>query len=102
MRKYTDADIPADDVLDRMRMPMLFLWPQVFDAAISFSNRCFPTKAIKSWLETDDVGRIGIVCSYFQESNASNHGNWKNIKVFDLSKDDRDDHPSSPHYSGCQ
>ena len=66
---------------------------------ISFSNRCFPTKAIKSWLETDDAGRIGIVCSYFQESNTSNHGNWKNIKVFDLSKDDRDDHPSSPHYS---
>ena len=66
---------------------------------ISFSNRCFPTKAIKAWLETDDAGRIGIVCSYFQESNDSNYGSWKNIKVYDLSKQDREDHPSSPNYT---
>ena len=66
---------------------------------ISFSNRCFPTKAIKSWLETDDAGRLGIVCSYFQESNNSDHGSWKNIKVYDLSKEDRDDHPSSSNYT---
>ena len=35
---------------------------------ISFSNRCFPTKAVRSWLKTDDTGRIGIVCSYFEET----------------------------------
>ena len=66
---------------------------------ISFSNRCFPTKAIKSWLETDDAGRIGIVSSYFQETNDSNNGSWKNIKVYDLSKHDREDRPSSPNYT---
>lgn len=66
---------------------------------ISFSNRCFPTKAIKSWLETDDAGRLGIVCSYFQESNDSDHGKWKNIKVYDLSKDGLDDNPSSSNYT---
>ena len=66
---------------------------------ISFSNRCFPTKAIRSWLETDDAGRLGIVSSYFQESNDSNYGSWKNIKVYDLSKDDSDDNPSSSNYT---
>jgi len=66
---------------------------------ISFSNRCFPTKAIKSWLETDDAGRIGIVCSYFQESNDSKYGSWKNIKVYDLSEHNGESNPSSPNYS---
>ena len=31
----------------------------------TFSNRCFPTKAIRGWLQTDDAGRIGIVRRYF-------------------------------------
>jgi SAM-dependent methyltransferase len=32
----------------------------------TFSNRCFPTKAIRGWLETDDAGRVGIVRRYFE------------------------------------
>ena len=31
----------------------------------TFSNRCFPTKAIRGWLSTDDPGRCAIVASYF-------------------------------------
>jgi SAM-dependent methyltransferase len=31
----------------------------------TFSNRCFPTKAIRGWLATDDTGHVGIVRRYF-------------------------------------
>ena len=33
--------------------------------ACTFSNRCFPTKAIRGWLSTDDRGRCAIVATYF-------------------------------------
>ena len=32
---------------------------------VTFSNRCFPTKAIRGWLSTDDIGHIAIVRDYF-------------------------------------
>lgn len=32
---------------------------------VTFSNRCFPTKAIRGWLATDDRGRCSIVAAYF-------------------------------------
>jgi SAM-dependent methyltransferase len=32
---------------------------------VTFSNRCFPTKAIRGWLATDDAGRTRIVAGYF-------------------------------------
>ena len=32
---------------------------------VTFSNRCFPTKAVRGWLATDDAGRRRIVESYF-------------------------------------
>jgi SAM-dependent methyltransferase len=35
---------------------------------ITFSNRCFPTKAIRGWLETDDEGRCGIVLDYLRRA----------------------------------
>jgi SAM-dependent methyltransferase len=31
----------------------------------TFSNRCFPTKAIRGWLSTDDHGHCAIVGTYF-------------------------------------
>lgn len=34
----------------------------------TFSNRCFPTKAVKGWLANDDRGRLGIVDAYFEQS----------------------------------
>jgi SAM-dependent methyltransferase len=32
----------------------------------TFSNRCFPTKAIRGWLATDEAGRCTIVATYFE------------------------------------
>ncbi len=34
----------------------------------TFSNRCFPTKAIRGWLANHDEGRCGIVSAYFEAS----------------------------------
>ena len=34
----------------------------------TFSNRCFPTKAVLGWLAADDAGRCRIVEAYFAES----------------------------------
>jgi SAM-dependent methyltransferase len=34
----------------------------------TFSNRCFPTKAIAGWLATDDAGHVTIVGEYFRRS----------------------------------
>lgn len=35
---------------------------------ITFSNRCFPTKAIHGWLATDDAGRAAIVVEYLRQA----------------------------------
>ncbi|GAA3231669.1 class I SAM-dependent methyltransferase [Pseudonocardia petroleophila] len=32
---------------------------------VTFSNRCFPTKAIRGWLHTDDEGHLQIVNAFF-------------------------------------
>ncbi len=37
--------------------------------ACTFSNRCFPTKAIRGWLATDDESHLVIVRDYFHRSN---------------------------------
>jgi SAM-dependent methyltransferase len=33
---------------------------------LTFSNRCFPTKAIRGWLSTDDATHVRIVATYFR------------------------------------
>lgn len=35
---------------------------------VTFSNRCFPSKAIRGWLASDDRGRCMIVAVYFDEA----------------------------------
>ncbi|HYP44020.1 MAG TPA: methyltransferase domain-containing protein [Propionibacteriaceae bacterium] len=35
---------------------------------ITFSNRCFPTKAISGWLATEDAGRGAIVVEYLRRA----------------------------------
>lgn len=37
---------------------------------VTFSNRCFPTKAIRGWLGADDRGRCTIVAVYFAAATA--------------------------------
>ncbi len=34
--------------------------------AVTISNRCFPTKAIRAWLHTGDAGHVDIVDGYFR------------------------------------
>ena len=34
----------------------------------TFSNRCFPTKAIRGWLGTDDEFHVRLVAEYFHRS----------------------------------
>jgi SAM-dependent methyltransferase len=36
----------------------------------TFSNRVFPTKAIRGWLQATDEGRLAIVAEYFRRSRA--------------------------------
>lgn len=35
---------------------------------LTFSNRCFPTKAIQGWLDADDEQHVQIVAAYFSGS----------------------------------
>ncbi len=49
---------------------------------VSFSNRMFPTKAIKAWRMSDDVGHIYIATYYFQES-----ADWKLVTVSDVTNE---------------
>ena len=42
----------------------------------TFSNRCFPSKAIRGWLATDSRGHVAIVATYFQLS-----GPWDEPKA---------------------
>ena len=36
----------------------------------TFSNRCFPTKAIRGWLATDDDQHCALVSEYFRRAGA--------------------------------
>ncbi len=42
---------------------------------ISFSNRCFPTKAVLAWQMTGDAGHLDLVAGYLEAA-----GNWKGIE----------------------
>ncbi|KAL1515240.1 hypothetical protein AB1Y20_001874 [Prymnesium parvum] len=53
-------------------------------ALMSFSNRCFPTKAIAMWTGSDDASHIWIVGSYFKFS-AQSKGGWTDVKAMDIS-----------------
>ncbi len=41
---------------------------------VTFSNRCFPTKVIQGWAQTDDQTHIAIVSEYFRLS-----GPWSDL-----------------------
>jgi SAM-dependent methyltransferase len=48
-------------------------------ALMSFSNRCFATKAVNMWLQADDIGRMTIVASYFHYTAP-----WASIEAVDI------------------
>lgn len=47
---------------------------------VTFSNRCFPTKAVAIWQSLDDRGHGQLVQSYFEQA-----GNWRAVEVLDRS-----------------
>ena len=47
---------------------------------VSFSNRCFPTKAVAVWLHTTDQQHLGLVRTYFGAA-----GGWVDVKEEDRS-----------------
>jgi len=47
---------------------------------VTFSNRCFPTKAVAVWHQLDDRGHMRLVESYLEEA-----GNFRNIRGLDRS-----------------
>ena len=47
---------------------------------ISFSNRCFPTKAVSIWLSVDDAGHARLVERYFEAAES-----WTGIERLDRS-----------------
>jgi SAM-dependent methyltransferase len=47
---------------------------------ITFSNRCFPTKAIAAWHTLDSRGHLQLVAQYLQAA-----GNWHAIELLDRS-----------------
>ncbi len=47
---------------------------------VSFSNRCFPTKAVAVWLGTTDVQHVALVRTYFEAT-----GGWTDIRAEDRS-----------------
>jgi SAM-dependent methyltransferase len=49
-------------------------------AIISFSNRCFPSKAVAIWHQLDDKGHMRLVEHYLREA-----GNWNDIQSLDRS-----------------
>ena len=46
----------------------------------TFSNRCFPTKAVEIWRQLDDQGHMRLVEEYLQEA-----GNFRNVRSLDRS-----------------
>ena len=45
---------------------------------ITFSNRCFPTKAVAAWQSLDDAGHLKLVSYYLQSA-----GSWDAIETLD-------------------
>ena len=45
---------------------------------ITFSNRCFPTKAVAAWQATGDAGHLELVAGYLEAA-----GNWSQIQKLD-------------------
>ena len=43
----------------------------------TFSNRCFPTKAIAGWLQTDDAVHVEIVDRYFRLARGFGEPEWR-------------------------
>ena len=43
---------------------------------VTFSNRCFPTKAVRAWHDRDDAGHMRLVGDYFEASSG-----WRDVET---------------------
>jgi SAM-dependent methyltransferase len=48
---------------------------------VSFSNRCFPDKAVALWRVSDDEQHVGVVAGYFEGSGEPGAG-WAAVEAF--------------------
>ncbi len=53
---------------------------------ITFSNRCFPTKAVAAWHMTDDRGHMDLIKEWLAQAGA-----WTHIRSLDRSPGKRFD-----------
>jgi SAM-dependent methyltransferase len=53
---------------------------------VSFSNRCFPTKAVAVWLSTTDRQHVELVRAYFEAARG-----WEDVTEEDWSRGDMGD-----------
>ena len=44
---------------------------------VTFSNRCFPTKAVFAWQSLDDAGHLQLVAAYLREAG------WQDVQMLD-------------------
>lgn len=61
---------------------------------VTFSNRCFPSKAVNIWTATDDNDHMQLVGIYFQAA-----GLWRDITIQDRSADCARTHACDPLYA---
>ena len=54
---------------------------------ITFSNRCFPTKAVAIWHRLSDIGRLELVGHYLEEAG------WERVQLLDRSPEARGSDP---------
>jgi len=52
---------------------------------VTFSNRCFPTKAVFLWQGLDDAGHAALVRRYLEWA-----GNWESVEALDRSPEGSD------------
>jgi len=55
---------------------------------VTYSNRCFPTKAVAIWQALDDAGHAELVQRYLRSA-----GNWSQIETLDRSPRAADSDP---------
>lgn len=48
---------------------------------VTYSNRCFPTKAVRAWLATNETQHANLIASYFNSS-----GGWSTVNALDATR----------------
>ncbi len=81
-QKLPFADASFDGVLCAVSVDYLTKPIEVFDEVArvlhpgapfvcTFSNRCFPTKAVRGWLATDDATHVAVVAEFFRRARTT-------------------------------